>query len=124
MRHSSEVATLWVKSLFKSRRSTHFSKHFITSIKRGRAGIIAAFREAADPRYPVLESGLIITKMTASGMQPWKSMSRWAKRTLPFHISLLNGADEEVRTFSGVMLGTMQDRDAVPHSLRRWPIRT
>ena len=47
--------------------------------KRGRDGIIAAFREAADPHYPVLESGLIITKMTASGMQPWKPMSRWAK---------------------------------------------
>jgi HEAT repeat protein len=35
-------------------------------------------------------------------------------RSLPFLIALLQDANEEVRTFSGVMLGTMKDSGAVP----------
>jgi hypothetical protein len=66
--------------------------------KRGRDGIIAAFREAADPHYPVLESGLKNNENDRVRNVAMEIYVALGEGSLPFHISLLNGADEEVRT--------------------------
>ena len=66
--------------------------------KRGRDGIIAAFREAADPHYPVLESGLKNNENDRVRNAAMEIYVALGEGSLPFHISLLNGADEEVRT--------------------------
>ena len=92
---------------------------FYTFDTRGRDGVIAAFREAADSfSYPVLESALKNNENDRVRNAAMEIYVALGKRSLPFLISLLNDADEEVRTFSGVMLGTMQDNGAVPSLIK------
>jgi HEAT repeat protein len=86
---------------------------------KGKDGVVAAFREAADPRsYPVLESALKNNENDRVRNAAMEIYVALGQRSLPFLISLLNDADEEVRTFSGVMLGTLQNRGAVPSLIR------
>ncbi len=83
--------------------------------ERGRERIIASFREADDPlSYSILAAGLKNNendRVRNAAMEIYVALNG---RSLPFLISLLGDADEEVRTFSSVMLGTLQDRGAVP----------
>jgi HEAT repeat protein len=82
--------------------------------ERGKERAIAVFREAGDSlSYPILEISLKNNendRVRNAAMEVYVALGG---RSLPFLISLLNDADEEVRTFSGVMLGTIEDRGAV-----------
>jgi len=107
------------KELVQESSLSELLEAFYNLDTRGRAGVIAAFREAADPlSYPVLESGLKNDENDRVRNAAMEIYVALGERSLPFLISLLDDADEEVRTFSGVMLGTMQDRGAVPSLIR------
>ncbi len=107
------------KELVQESSLSAFLEAFYDLDKRGKDGVIAAFREAAGPlSYPVLESGLKNNENDRVRNAAMEIYVALGERSLPFLISLLNDADEEVRTFSGVMLGTMQDRGAVPSLIK------
>lgn len=107
------------KELVQESSLSELLEAFYNLDKRGREGVIAAFRKASDPlSYPVLESSLKNhenDRVRNAAMEIYVALG---ERSLPFLISLLNDADEEVRTFSGVMLGTLQDRGAVPSLIK------
>jgi HEAT repeat protein len=85
----------------------------------GKERVIAAFRESADPLvFPLLETALRNNrndKLRNAAMEMYVALHR---RSLPFLVALLLDGNEEVRTFSAVMLGTMKDSSAVPALIR------
>jgi HEAT repeat protein len=87
--------------------------------KPGREGIVAAFRQTDESlSYQALECGLKNNENDRVRNAAMEIYIALGGRSLPHLTSLLDDADEEVRTFSGVMLGTMQDRGAVPQLIR------
>jgi chemotaxis protein methyltransferase CheR len=68
--------------------------------------------------FPVLEQALrdnADANVRNAAMEVYVALGG---RSLPPLVSLLSDADEEVRTFTGVMLGNMRLRDAVPALIR------
>jgi HEAT repeat protein len=81
----------------------------------GKEQAIVALREADDSLvYPPLESAL---RNNANDLVRNAAMELYVAlrgRSLPHLVVLLSDSNEEVRTFSGVMLGTIKDSGAVP----------
>ena len=90
-----------------------FLETFYDLDQAGKERVIASFRGAADGQfYPVLEAGLkdnANDRVRNAAMEVYVALGA---RSLAPLVSLLDDKDEEVRTFCGVMLGTMQDRRA------------
>lgn len=81
----------------------------------GREQVIDAFRKADDQSvYPLLESAIRNNendRIRNAAMEIYVALHG---RSLPFLVALLSDANEEVRTFSSVMLGSIKDSRAVP----------
>jgi HEAT repeat protein len=81
----------------------------------GKERVLAAFRQAADPEvFHLLDLALRNDekdRMRNAAMEIYVALHG---RSLPFLISLLEDGNEQVRTFCGVMLGTMKHSGAVP----------
>lgn len=80
--------------------------------------IIASFRDRPDSQvYPVLEQALRNHEDSNLRNAAMELFVALGGRSLPPLRTLLKDADEEVRTFSSVMLGNLGERDAVPDLL-------
>lgn len=81
----------------------------------GKERAIACFQDAPDEMvYLLLEKALRSNendRLRNAAMELYVALRA---RSLPFLIALLGDEDEEVRTFSGVMLGAVKDSAAVP----------
>ncbi len=88
---------------------------FYESDGPGKERVIAAFREASDPpAYAALEKGLRDNANDRARNAAMEIYVALGGRSLPHLLALLNDANEEVRTFSSVMLGSAKDSGAVP----------
>ncbi len=87
--------------------------------QEGKGTVIGAFRAAADHQvYPLLSESLRNNENDRVRNAAMEIYVALRGRSLPFLIALLQDANEEVRTFSAVMLGTMKDSGAVPALVR------
>ena len=81
----------------------------------GKSEVIALFRESADAAaYRALESGIRNNEHDRMRNAAMEIAVALGSRSLTFLTGLLADADEEVRTFAGVMLGTLKDAGATP----------
>ncbi len=88
---------------------------FYDNDSAGKEEVMDAFRESADQSvYAFLESALRNNendRIRNAAMEIYVALHG---RSLPFLLSLLSDTNEEVRTFSAVMLGAIKDSRAVP----------
>ncbi len=81
----------------------------------GKERSLAAFRSAADSKvFPLLEQALRNDEKDRLRNAAMEITVALHGRALPFLTALLEDADEQVRTFAGVMLGTTKMSGAVP----------
>lgn len=83
----------------------------------GKEQVVDAFRKAGDQTvYPLLESALRNNENDRIRNAAMEIHVALHGRSLPFLVALISDANEEVRTFSSVMLGSIKDSRAV-HAL-------
>jgi HEAT repeat protein len=81
----------------------------------GKERVLAAFRQAADGDvFPLLDQALRNDEKDRPRNAAMEIYVALHGRSLPFLTGLLEDGNEQVRTFGGVMLGTMKDSGAVP----------